>query len=260
MLIKNISNDEYRAMSAVSKSDLDLVARDPALLEWKKHAPREESESGAAEIGTATHCALLEPERFATEYRQQPAFDKRTSAGKAAAAEFEAAMAGKVVLANDDHLLVTAMRDSVLAHPHARELLTSDGVSEASILFELNGVKCKCRPDRLPSSTRINGRPVIMDLKTTDDIEKIKYAIVDYRYDVQAAFYSAGYEQQYGETPVFVFVFVGKKRIFGQHHVRVCVLSDEKLAAAREKIDVDLAAYKEFLEFGLSINSLEIIK
>jgi hypothetical protein len=37
-------------------------------------------------------------------------------------------------------------------------------------------------------------------------------------------------------------------------------LSDEKLAAAREKIDVDLAAYKEFLEFGLSINSLEIIK
>ena len=258
MLIRDISNDEYRALPAVSKSDLDLVARDPALLEWKKHAPREESD--AAEIGTATHCALLEPERFATEYRQQPAFDKRTNAGKAAAAEFEAAMSGKTVLSNDEYALVTAMRDSVLAHPHARELLTSDGVSEASILFELNGVKCKCRPDRLPSSARINGRPVIVDLKTTDDIEKIKYSIADYRYDVQAEFYSAGYEQEYGETPVFVFVFVGKRRVFGQHPVRVCVLSEQTLAAARGKIDADLATYKEFLEFGLSINSLEIIK
>jgi exodeoxyribonuclease VIII len=258
MLIKNISNDEYRALAAVSKSDLDLVARDPALLEWKKHAPR--AESDAAEIGTATHCALLEPERFAIEYRQQPAFDKRTNAGKAAAVEFEAAMADKIVLSHDDYVLVTAMRDSVLAHPHARELLTGDGVSESSIVFELNGVRCKCRPDRLPASVRINGRPVIVDLKTTDDIEKIKYSIVDYRYDVQDAFYSAGYEQEYGETPVFVFVFVGKKRVFGQHPVRVCVLSDEILLAARDKIDADLAAYKEFLDFGLSINSLEIIK
>ena len=77
-----LTNAENRAQRGVSKSDLDLIHKSPALLEWKKNAPREESE--VAITGTALHAAVLEPEAFAAEYIKRPSFDLRTKDGKAA--------------------------------------------------------------------------------------------------------------------------------------------------------------------------------
>ena len=54
-----MTNAEYRAQRGYAKSDLDLIHKSPALLEWKKNAPREESE--VAITGTALHAAVLEP-------------------------------------------------------------------------------------------------------------------------------------------------------------------------------------------------------
>lgn len=45
----------------------------------------------------------------------------------------------------------------------------------------------------------------IMDVKTTADIQRFKTAYYDYRYHVQDAFYSDGYEAQFGVQPTFVF-------------------------------------------------------
>ena len=60
-----LTNHEYRQVKAFSKSDLDLVHKSPALLEWSKNAPQGESDTGST--GTGTHSALLEPELFATD-------------------------------------------------------------------------------------------------------------------------------------------------------------------------------------------------
>ena len=255
-LTTTLTNAEYRDADAISKSDLDLVNRSPDLLEWSRNAPAAQNDT--ADIGNAVHCALLEPERFGVDYIKQPEFNMRTNQGKADSAAFIEANKTKTVLSADDHEMVIAMRDSVLAHPLARKLLTSPGQSEASIFFEVNGVKCKCRPDRIVDPS-VFGMHILPDVKTTDDIEKFSYSVRDYRYHVQDAFYSEGYFQLTGEWPRFLFVVVGKKRVFGRHPVRVFGLPQEDKDQGRAEFMADLERYQEFKAFGSGFEP-EVVK
>ena len=77
----------------------------------------------AMQRGTALHTAVLEPETWADVVAVQPRLDRRTKAGKAAAAEFEQAAAGRVVLSADDAEEVALMADGVRCHPAAKVLL-----------------------------------------------------------------------------------------------------------------------------------------
>lgn len=246
-ITNTLTNTEYRAADAISKSDLDLVNKSPDLLEWVRNAPAAPNDT--ADIGNAAHCALLEPDRFATDYVNMPSFDKRTNAGKADAAAFVEANKNNTVLSADDFDMVLAMRDSVLAHPLANKLLTSPGQSEASIFFEVDGIKCKCRPDRIVDSS-VFGCHIIADVKTTDDIDKFHWSIRDYRYHVQDAYYSDGYFQLTGEWPRFLFVVVSKKRVFGRHPVRVFELTQDDKDEGRAEFMADLERYQEFKAFG----------
>lgn len=247
-LTTNLTNAEYRAADAISKSDLDLVNKSPDLLEWVRNAPKGDC-TGTEVIGTATHSATLEQDLFKLEYIRQPKFNLRTNAGKADAAAFVAANKNNTVLSADDYDMVLAMRDSVLAHPLANKLLTSLGQSEASIFFEVDGIKCKCRPDRIVGPS-VFGCHIIADVKTTDDIDKFNWSIRDYRYHVQDAYYSEGYRQLTGESPRFLFVVVGKNRVFGRHPVRVFELTQEDKDEGRAEFMTDLERYQEFKAFG----------
>ena len=64
MITTDLSNRDYHAHPAISKSGLDLISRSPA--HYRYRAPKEPSR--AMEIGTAIHTALLEPDRYAAEY------------------------------------------------------------------------------------------------------------------------------------------------------------------------------------------------
>lgn len=247
-ITNTLTNAEYRAADAISKSDLDLVNKSPDLLEWVRNAPKGDCTSTEI-IGTATHSAILEPDLFKIEYIRQPEFNLRTNAGKANAAAFVEANKNNTVLSADDYDMVLAMRDSVLAHPLANKLLTSPGQSEASIFFEVDGIKCKCRPDRIVDPS-VFGCHIIADVKTTDDIDKFHYSIRDYRYHVQDAYYSEGYFQLTGEWPRFLFVVVGKKRLFGRHPVRVFELTQDDKDEGRAEFMADLERYQEFKAFG----------
>lgn len=59
----DISNEDYHAGDGVSKSQLDMVAKNPALLKWVQAAPEDEEKKSALDMGTALHCLLLEPWR-----------------------------------------------------------------------------------------------------------------------------------------------------------------------------------------------------
>ena len=244
-----LTNAEYRAQRGYSKSDLDMIHKSPALIEWVKKAPRDESEAG--ETGTALHSAVLEPEKFAIEYVKRPSFDRRTKDGKAGAEAFDATMAGsgKIIMDAADYDQVTTMRDSIMAHPVAAHLLGMPGVSEASIFFEIDGLRCKARPDRL-----ITDEPIILDVKTTDDVEKFEASAEEYRYHVQAAWYREALRQLRGVEHRFIFVVVGKRKVFGQHPVRVFEMDPEWLAAGWLACSEDLAAAKELEEFGPSLH------
>lgn len=246
--VLNLTNAEYRAQRGYSKSDLDYIHQSPALLEWARNAPSVGSDE--VELGTHVHCAILEPDVFASTYRKAPA-GRSTQAERATFDHFMSICkaSGKICLDADTYDMVIAMRDSIMAHPTARELLTSPGVSESSIFGELEGVRVKCRPDRI-----VEGRHILVDVKKVDDIDHIARSIQKFRYHVQAPFYSDIYEQWTGHKPRFIFVAVGQRRSIGRHPVRVFELEQAWVDAGRQEYKDDLERVREMAEFGVGMH------
>lgn len=162
---RDLSFENYHAIKAMSHSVLEgfVPPRTPAHGRELMLHPREQTADLA--IGYGGHVCILEPERFELEYVVAPKFDRRTTAGKAGWAEFEAANRGKALLAADEHARLLAMRAAVLAHPTARELLQSPGANELSLIWpdESTGLLCKGRLDHVGP---LGGDMWVVDLKT----------------------------------------------------------------------------------------------
>ena len=80
----------------------------------------------------------------------------------------------------------------------------------------------------------------MIDVKTTDDAAKFHWSVRDYRYDVQAAYYSDGAAAVGEPVDLFVFLVVGKRREMGRYPVRVIELQPSCIDAARDEYLEDL--------------------
>ena len=81
-----MTNEDYHAdTSAISASGLKLFMRSPAHYYATYLDPNriERSPTPAMRVGTATHCAILEPERFSAEYIALPEGLDRRKEGEA---------------------------------------------------------------------------------------------------------------------------------------------------------------------------------
>lgn len=199
-IILDMPAADYHAHPAVSKSLLDRVAKSPAHARAYLDGQRTEP-TAAMQFGTALHCAVLEPGRFANEFAIFEG-DRRTKAGKEA---YEILIqSGATPISRADYDAISAMAESIRNHPEAGKYLLS-GVAEASVFWNdaLSGVECKCRPDWWDREAGL-----VLDLKTTEDASSQAFArsIATYRYHVQAAHYKAG-----TKASRFVMVAIEKK-------------------------------------------------
>ncbi|MEB7738549.1 PD-(D/E)XK nuclease-like domain-containing protein [Escherichia coli] len=229
-----ISNENYHAGPGVSKSQLDDIADTPALYLWRKNAPVDTTKTKTLDLGTAFHCRVLEPEEFSNRFIVAPEFNRRTNAGKEEEKAFlmECADTGKTVITAEEGRKIELMYQSVMALPLGQWLVESAGHAESSIYWEdpETGILCRCRPDKI-----IPEFHWIMDVKTTADIQRFKTAYYDYRYHVQDAFYSDGYEAQFGVQPTFVFLAVSTTVECGRYPVEIFMMGEEaKLAGQQE--------------------------
>jgi len=198
------SNADYHADPAISASHLHAVAASPYHY-WSRFLAPDRPPSvqtAAMKLGSLTHCAVLEPdELLAGRYGIAP--DRRTNAGKAVAAEMEAAGIEAVTAPEMEQAL--AMAASVRSHQAAAALLR-DGKAEQSFWWDdiQTGLRCKCRPDWYNGTT-------IVDLKTTTDASPKGFAksVAQWRYHVQQNHYLAG---TFAER--FVFIAVEKQYPF----------------------------------------------
>ncbi|ENG5592779.1 exodeoxyribonuclease VIII [Escherichia coli] len=229
-----ISNENYHAGPGVSKSQLDDIADTPALYLWRKNAPVDTTKIKTLDLGTAFHCRVLEPEEFSNRFIVAPEFNRRTNAGKEEEKAFlmECASTGKTVITAEEGRKIELMYQSVMALPLGQWLVESAGHAESSIYWEdpETGILCRCRPDKI-----IPEFHWIMDVKTTADIQRFKTAYYDYRYHVQDAFYSDGYEAQFGVQPTFVFLVASTTVECGRYPVEIFMMGEEaKLAGQQE--------------------------
>lgn len=245
-------NSDYHEDAAIGKSTLDLIHRDPHLVEWARKAPTDTSKSEALNFGSALHSMLLEPDTISTDYVVAPKFDMRTNAGKAEYAEFASANKAKTILSADEYKQLQMMFESVMAHPQASELITASGKVEQSLFWkdEDTGLPCKCRPDKY-----IQDMGVLVEVKSTASIAKFAYSVEDYRYYVQDPWYCDGSTRFFGDVSM-VFLVVQKTLELGRYPVQVFRLPEDVIVYGRQAYRRDLDAYARFLKQGSSLQEL----
>lgn len=236
-----MTNAEYHASGAVTKSVLDMVHKSPAYYQWCKQTPRQQTDSML--LGSVVHKLVLEPQDFAAEFAIVPECDRRTKAGKEMYKTFVDSLGnGLQAVPPDVYDTAKAMADAVKAHPIAARLLT-EGKAEESLFWEQNGIKCACRPDWL----RDDG--LIVDLKTTQDASPESFIrdAYKYRYYVQAWWYHHGANLCGIHNDDFLFIAVESK----PPHT-VCVYAADDLYFRLGEIEAmqDFQTYKECLESG----------
>lgn len=192
--------DQYHSSPGVSKSMLDRLARSPAHLKYGQAEP-----TPAQAFGTAVHCAILEPDAFEQRYY----LGSEARRGSKEWQRLEEQAAGRLILKPAEWDQLQAMRDSVHAHPSARELLRQ-GQAEVSVFWqdEETTLLCRARPDYL----RLD-QDAIIDLKTSTNASVRAFARDggQYRYFVQDAYYRDGVLKASGLTiSTFCFLVVEK--------------------------------------------------
>ena len=238
-----MNNTEYHAdTSAISASGLKLFARSPAHYYAAYLDPNriERSPTPAMRIGTATHCAILEPERFSAEYIALPEdLDRRTKEGKQAYSELIAT--GAELLTSDDMAMVMNMACAFRDNKISRALFDRPHSVEQSIYATINGVSCKGRPDFITADGLL-----VMDVKTTKDAspEAFGKSAWNLGYHIQAAFYRRVIGAATGTTPDFIFGCVESE---APHLVAYYSVPQHLLEYADGIIDTLLERYAECL-------------
>ena len=214
---------EYRALPGIGITSLKSMGRSPLHFKYDLDHPKESKAMG---LGTAAHCAILEPERFGEEVA---IWTEGRRAGKVWDA-WEAANAGLIQLKPAEAALVYGMRDAVQNYPAAMEYLVS-GHAEAAMTWTdpETGHACRGRADWI---TEINGVPVLVGLKTARDCRHFPFASQSSKlgYHLQWAYYADGFFEITGQNPKVVEIVVESA---APHEPRVYVVSDDILDAGR---------------------------
>jgi hypothetical protein len=199
--------DVYRARRAINISSLKEMRRSPAHYRYLRDNPEESTPAMA--LGTAAHCATLEPERFESDY---VVWNRKTESGRAAPRNgkaweaFQAEAGARAILNADEAATAKAIAAAVRGDPVAAKYLES-GEPEVVLKWEISGRACKGRVDWL---THMDDRPVIVGLKTARDCRPFIFGSVAAKlgYAEQWAFYYGGYLLITGHSAKMVEIVV----------------------------------------------------
>lgn len=236
-IYSNLSNKDYHKSKGISKSGLSELARSP--FHYLEAKTQQVKQTPAMLRGSALHCAVLEPHLFDDLFVVSEKFDRRSKAGKLAAAEFEKNAVGKDIIDIEMYEEVWTMRDNIFNHKKASQYLTG-GIAEQSIFWRDNttNVLCKCRPDYRKNN-------VLIDIKTTVDAspDSFSRSIHNFKYYLQAAFYCEGASKALEiKCDKFVFICVENKPPYA---VAIYVIHQNAIEKGRYEFHSLLDLYRE---------------
>ena len=226
----------YDGIIALNQSGAKELLKSPA--HYQAYLARTREESKALRVGTAVHKLALEGlDAYNATHAIAPEVDKRTSAGKAAWAEFATANEGKTILTAEEGALVDAVANSAAACMKANGIV----LSKTEVMFTafLGDTLVKCAIDG------ISDDGYIYDLKTCEDASPQGFlsAVRKYRYNLQAYFYRQAVESAY-KCRVLGFRFIAVEKEPPYAHA-VYELGPELMTNAAFDFERALALYKE---------------
>ncbi len=208
-------HEEYDSLPGIRWSLLRNMATSP--LHYRHALENGRPDTSAMLLGRATHCAVLEPERFPIDF---VVFDgaRRGEPWQ----KFLDANPNRDILTRPEYDKCLAIKRSVLKHPEAKRLLRT-GWKEHIYRWrdEPSGLMCKLRADLVK-------RQSVWDLKTTRSINEHDFqrTVATYLYHGQAAYYLAGTKRR-----EFGFIAVESEE---PHDVAVYELDAEALGVGED--------------------------
>jgi|AntAceMinimDraft_11_1070367.scaffolds.fasta_scaffold01642_12 hypothetical protein len=176
---RNISELEYHAFPAISKSTLWKFAKNPA--KWHKTREIPFVQTDAMIWGSLVDCLILQPHELAKCFSVSPFSDFRTKDAQT----WRKSQLNPVITSETLNEASKAA-ELVKGHHFAGALL--DGAdTQVSCVGPLKSIGVgKCRLDLVPQGEFAD---TLVDLKTTNSLDKMPSTIADFGYHVQAAWY-----------------------------------------------------------------------
>jgi hypothetical protein len=246
MPLTNIDEQMYRELPLINQSaikhGLKSMAHMKAYIDGKI-----KFSSDALSLGSLVHAVVLEEDILHDLYAVMPKIDRRTKAGKEQYAEFLRINDDKTVCTQEDWDTAMAMRQAVWSHPASKSLLKRKGKTEQSLTWRHPlGIDCKGRIDLLLEG-KGRQKPMIVDLKTTQDASPAGFArsVAKYGYHMQAAFYKDGMVHGADRNCGFAIIAVEKVEPYA---VGVYILDDEALSQGRKDYEKVLTSWKDAVQ------------
>ncbi len=249
---------EYRAAPGANKSFLDNLSISPALAYWRRRHP--DPATAAMNLGSALHCLVLEPDAFSSRYVPSAHDSFQSNAAKAWRDSVESAGLTVLRTKSSDPIAdpsewdrVHAMAAAVKAHPTASILLDPASVQTELPIFWIDQFcpeyrrLCKGKLDAWNDAHK-----VIVDLKKVP-VEGAMQSVFsrkihDYRYHVQAAFYTDGMREASGDWPrAFIFVVIEDAP---PYQIGIYTLPREWIEQGRRQYIRDLAVLSACMDSG----------
>jgi hypothetical protein len=227
-IVSRVPADEYHSMPGISISRLKTLARSPLHYQWEL---THQKSSSAMTLGTAAHCAVLEPhlydERFAVWNRISENGNACPRKGQFWEA-FVNANSGKEILTVDQHELAQAIGKAVRSDPVAMKYLHF-GEPEVTLT---NGD----RRGRADWITKIEGKPFIVGLKTARDCRPLIFgsAAAKLGYPLQWAWYFDLYESITGVEPEMIEIVVESAP---PHAVATFIINEDIILQGRDEYE-----------------------
>ena len=206
----------------LSNSDIMALLNNP--LEFKKQSPP----TTAMVIGGYFHTCILEPHKL-DKYKIVKSTTRNTKAYKEIAGS-------DICLLEKEADEIQLMREIVLENDLFKELIQEGNVEyEVPGLVELEDMTWKGKADIVNHSQQL-----VIDLKTTGNINAFTSSAYKFNYDSQAYIYSQmfGYE--------LVFIVIDKKT----HQIGLFDCSDRFIQSGSNKVAKAVQAYNDFFVNG----------
>jgi len=201
--------DEYVAIDALNISRLKELARSPLHYQHRLANPLV---TPPLILGTAAHCATLEPERFPKQFA---VWSRRTDTGRMAPRNgkhwdaFQAEHHEQTIITEDEADAALAIAHAVRSDPVAKRYLAA-GDPEVTLQWQIEARACKGRVDWVTRDPDDDGRRVLVGLKTTRDCRAYQFGsqAAKLGYAMAWAWYFNGYVAIRDERPGLIEIVI----------------------------------------------------
>lgn len=236
-LYEGVPFDEYLTWQAVNNSSLGTLRQSAAHYRQACDDKAAEDDKPHFQFGRFVHGGRLEPSKVLQNYVVMPRFEdqlegnyqkpKASKEYREKVAAFRAANAGLEIVTQQQLDDLLGIVEQLAANELASTWLGGEGPAELSMIWEDQdtGLLCKGRVDKALLSDQL-----AVDLKTTRDLGRFPWSLVDFGYARQAAFYTDGLRALTGQPFGFAIVAMESS---APYCVQAAIVSDDTITDGR---------------------------